>query len=321
MTRPLQTTRTLTPSANGSAQDTEQSIAEHLRELRTRVSWVLLTIGIASVVGYAFYGQLIALLLRPLNKPLYYVSPMGGFNFALQVSLFFGILVAIPVISYHLLRFLAPALPSTVTRLIPRYLLGSFACVLLGVSFGYLVSLPTALRFLSGFGSPDLHSLITADAYLSFVMRYLVSFVLVFQLPVVLVGVNAVHSLRVSALLRYQRHVIVGCFVVAALLSPAPDPVNMLVLTVPLILLFYLSVLLLVIMNRGRKELPLQASVSPSVSRETSIVRDVLLFLATALIAAVVGEVLLFMLFGFLQNNGSSRDFPRAIPPGLFFRK
>lgn len=228
----------------------KQPFAQHLVELRTRFLWIFVAVCLGSVIGYQLSGKLITLLVLPLHKPLYYTSPMGGFNFVLELSLLVGILVALSVAVYHTLKFLEPILPHHVKQQLVPYLLGSVLFLLLGIPFAYFVSLPAALHFLGGFGTRDIHSLITAQEYYAFVTRYLVGFGIVFQVPLLLLLVNMIMPLSTKLLLRHQRLIIVACFILAAVFSPAVDPFNMTVMAIPLILLYYLSVLLVFGVNR-----------------------------------------------------------------------
>jgi len=123
-----------------------------------------------------------------------------------------------------------------------------------GVSFAYFVSLPAALYFLGEFGSAQVQSLISTDAYFSFVTRYLLGFGILFQLPLILLLVNAISPMSPRHLMWYQRYVIVLSFVLAAIITPTPDPLNQAIMAVPVILLYQVSVLGIWFINRRRKQ-------------------------------------------------------------------
>jgi sec-independent protein translocase protein TatC len=235
---------------------TRQTVAGHLSELRRRLFWIIVAVAVGSVSGYLLRFQLLALLIKPLNQTLYYSTPGGGFNFVFSLSLIFGFTVSLPVIVYQLLQFIAPVFPQRSPKMLARYLVASCALVLLGAGFAYFVSLPAALRFLNDFSTDQVHSLISSDSYLSFVATYLGGFAALFQLPLILLLVNKVQPLPPSKLLSWQKWVIVLASIVAAVLTPTQDPVNMLIMAVPIVLLYQVSILLVWLTNRRRRALP-----------------------------------------------------------------
>lgn len=225
-------------------------LSVHLLELRIRILWSILAIAIGTAIGYYFNGAILEVLLRPLKGPLFYSSPAGGFDFTLQVSFFFGFLLALPLTLYHVIRFLEPALSQKSKYFIIKFLFFSLLLMVLGISFGYFVSLPAALHFLSSFGSAQVKSLISTDAYLSFVIRYLFGFGLLFELPLIMLIINSITKLHAKKLFSYQRYVILVSFILAAIITPTPDIINQTMMAVPLILLYEFSVFLVWYTNK-----------------------------------------------------------------------
>jgi len=228
---------------------------EHLQELRTRVMYCLAVVVLGSIVGYAYYDPILTFLLRPLKEPLYYSSPAGGFDLMFKISTFAGVLLAVPVFVYHTFQFIAPTLPVQASRSLFAYVLSSCVLLLASVSFAYFVCLPAALSFLREFNSAQLHSLISASDYFRFVLRYTLGLVLVFQLPPVMLLVNAGHRLPAAKLMGAGRYVILGSFILAAILSPAPDVVNQTIVAVPMIGLYYAAVALIGWKNRASRRM------------------------------------------------------------------
>jgi sec-independent protein translocase protein TatC len=214
---------------------------------------------VGTLLGYSLHDQLLEVLVRPLNQPLYYTSPAGGFDLRIKVSLLFGFALAIPVATYHLVRFIEPELPRASLRQTFAVVFGSCALLIAGVAFAYFVSLPAALHFLGALTSEGIQALISADAYFSFVTRYLVGFGLLCQLPLLLLITNAVHPLATQSLMRYQKWVILASFIFAAVLTPTPDVFNQLLMALPLIGLYQLSVALLWLVNRHGRTKPFDA--------------------------------------------------------------
>lgn len=233
-------------------RNNSQSFAEHLSELRSRLASSFLFFIFGSVIGYLVHDQVLTLLTKPLNQPVFYTSPSGGFQFVFQISLFFGFLVSLPIFVYHTVRFIEPALPKKYPRLLLTTLSASSVLLIFGMSFAYFVSLPAALYFLNKFSTDQIQALISTNEYFSFVTRYLVGFGLVFQLPLVLIAVNSVQIIPTKTLLKAERWVILASFILAAILTPTPDIFNQLIMALPLILLYQLTVILLWAVNRRR---------------------------------------------------------------------
>lgn len=228
------------------------SFADHLTEIRNRL---LLCVGvflIGSIVGYVLHEQTLALLVRPLGQTLYYASPSGGFDFVIKISLFFGFLIALPVFLHQLIKFLEPALPKKIPHLVEIVFLVSSVLMLIGIVFAYFVSLPAALYFLNTFSSQEVRALISAADYLSFITRYLLGFGLIFQLPLFMVGYNAISPLNLKKLMQYQRYVIAASFLFAAILTPTPDFFNQASMALPLIILYQISLVIIWYINRKK---------------------------------------------------------------------
>lgn len=229
---------------------TTRPFIEHVEELRRRFFLCLLFVLACSGLGYALKDRLLALLIAPLGGTLYYTSPVGGFNLTLQLALFFGLVLSVPLILYQSLRFVFPAVDAATRRKLAVIPVASTLLVLLGVSFAYYFSLPSALHFLGQFSTDQVRSLISTDQYFSFVSAYLVGFAVIFQLPLVMLFVNSFSPLRVRTLLGLERWVVLVSFVLAAVLTPTPDPVNQTIMALPLILLYNVSLLGVWVINR-----------------------------------------------------------------------
>src|SRR5690606_28648357 len=140
------------------------------------------------------------LLIKPLGQQLYYTSPAGGFEFLIKVCLFFGFLLSIPVLVFHLIKFVSPAIPGRIVNKTGKILIVSTCLALMGVAFAYFVSLPAALYFLNKFSEGPITSLISANSYFTFVMIYLAAFAALFQMPLILYFVNKITPLTPSML-------------------------------------------------------------------------------------------------------------------------
>lgn len=241
---------------------------EHVQEFRRRLVWSCLALLVGGSVGYYLYEWLLDLIQKPIGQTLYYTSPTGGFNFAFKICIVFGLVFALPVISYHIFKFLEPVSKKESRLSIVAFVLWSVDLAYAGMLFGYFVSLPAALHFLTQFGGESIQSLITADEYFSFALAYIAGFALLFQLPLIVLFLNRITPLKPSGMIKAQKFIILGSFIVAAILTPTPDPLNQLIMALPIVVLYQLSIVLVWFLNRKKPDLYPSQQVSGNVQIE-----------------------------------------------------
>lgn len=226
---------------------------EHLQELRSCFFRFFLFFLVGSVIGFMIRDRILLVLLKPLSQTLYYTSPSGGISLAFGLSIFFGFIISIPTLLVQILRFVEPAIPHK-TRL-PIFLLMILSCglMMMGMVFAYYISLPTALLFLGEFSFDQVKSLISTNEYFSFVTKYLLGVGVLFELPLIVMFINKMKPLKVGQLMKFQREVIAGSFVIAAVVTPTPDVLNQAIMAIPIIILYEISILIIWIINKSRK--------------------------------------------------------------------
>lgn len=227
---------------------------EHIYELRRRLLVCLVFVVVGAGIGYSINEWLLEVIQKPLGEKLFYTSPTGGFSFVFMLCIFFGVIVALPCIIYQIIAFLKPILPNTSARHLLIYPLCSVGLAALGIAFAYGISLPASLHFLANFGGGNIESLITTDTYFNFALSYIVGFAILFQLPLILIIINRITPLKPSKLMKWQRYVIIGSFVAAAMITPTPDPFNQLLMAGPIIILYQFSLVIIWLVNRNKKE-------------------------------------------------------------------
>lgn len=227
-----------------------QALSDHLEELRSRVLWCVFALLVGTVIGYLLHDPILTILIKPLGQPIFYTSPAGGFDFVLKISLFFGFLLSLPIFVYHIVRFIEPALPRKFPNLILTTLAASSILLIIGMGFAYFVSLPAALYFLNKFSTDKIQSIISTAEYFSFVTKYLLGFGIIFQLPLIMLTANSLQKMPTQSLFKLERWVIVISFLIAAILTPTSDILNQLIMALPLILLYQVTIILLWIVNR-----------------------------------------------------------------------
>jgi sec-independent protein translocase protein TatC len=237
------------PSTNNDTN--ELTFLEHIYELRSRLFWIVATIILASAAGFQFKDQLISVVMDPLHgQKLVYLTPGGGFGFIFTLAIYFGVLMAIPVIVYHVYRFLQPLLSKTSKKLVAMFMLLSCLLAAGGAAFGYFVTIPAALDFLATFAGDAVIPNLTAESYLNFVVAYILGLALLFQLPLLLFLFDHVRPFPPGSLLSSQRYVIIGSTVIAAIITPTPDAFNMAIVAVPIVVIYQLGVIAVAIRHR-----------------------------------------------------------------------
>jgi sec-independent protein translocase protein TatC len=243
----------------------EMPFLDHLEELRWRILWSVLAIGIGAVLGIiaTIRLDLMSILTAPLFRVLETLGPENPsflgmldsgrlvflnltepFFFILNVGIMVGVVLASPAVVYQAWAFLAPALEKRERRaIVPTFVLG-LGLFAAGASLAYFVALPMTIRFLLLFGAEWFTPALTAGYYLSLVTRLLMAFGLAFELPVVLLVLTALGLVSPAFLRTKRRHALVAVTVLAAMVSPGDAPQLTFLLMGPLFLLYEFGILL-----------------------------------------------------------------------------
>jgi sec-independent protein translocase protein TatC len=232
------------------------TVVDHLEELRSRLIVVLCAVALTTIVAFAFHGHILDWLNHPLPADRRRVVTLGvaePFTVSVTVSVYAGFLLALPVILWQLWSFLAPAFDPSVERNVLG--LVSFATALgaAGLAFGYWIVLPRALQWLTHYDDTHFTNLIQAKPYYSFTSTVLLGIVMVFELPIVVLGLVSLGVLSSAQLRRNRR---LGYFIVAviALGLPGPDPVTTGLELLPMWALFEGSIWLAFFVERARPD-------------------------------------------------------------------
>jgi sec-independent protein translocase protein TatC len=231
----------------------EATLVEHLGELRTRLLIGMGSVAVFMPFTYAFHERLVRWLTRPLpgdgDKKLVTLGVAEPFTTSVKVALFAALALALPVILYQLWSFLAPAFEEHTQRVVSTFVLLATALFAGGVSFGYFLVLPRAIGFLTDYDTQLYDIQIRASYYFSFVTLGLFGMGLVFELPIFILALVRLRVLTADTLRRNRR---LGWFlaVLGAVLLPTVDLVSLFFETVPILVLFELSIWLSVVMER-----------------------------------------------------------------------
>lgn len=223
-------------------RDVVMPLTGHLEELRSRLIVSILAVLVTTSLAFILSDHIIAFLKGPAgNIVLHVFSPMDGFFVKWRVALFTGLALAFPVWGYQLIAFIAPGLTDTERRVVVPLVAVGFVLFALGATFGYYLLFGMINVLIAMFG-PQLDYFPAGDAYISFVVFFLISTGIAFEMPVVLYGLVRLHILSTDLLRRQRRIFYFVMFVFAELITPVADPiVAPLTITLPLVLLFEIT--------------------------------------------------------------------------------
>ena len=244
-----------------SAKETpvkEMSFLDHLEELRWRLIKSLAAILVGAIACFAFSGYILNFLTFPVHTiepqpKLIFLSPTGMFFVRVLISLVCGFLIALPVVVYQTYAFIVPGLYAHERKHVLPIILLTMLCFLAGSAFAYFLIVPFGLRFLLGLATPYIEPQLDVGKYIGFVTRIMLAFGLVFELPVLSLFLTKIGLLTPNFLRKKRRYAIVVIAVGAALLTP-PDIFTQVMMIIPLILLYEVSIGLSVLVYKKEEE-------------------------------------------------------------------
>lgn len=278
----------LSADTDAAAPQGSMTFREHLIELRQRLMRAALAVVVGFFVAWQFHVELYALISAPVrealaNHNLFAIKAMAvteSIEVYMKLALGGGLFVASPVVFWQLWAFVAPGLLDKEKRLMLPVLLGSVACFFLGAAFCYLAVLPFMTDFLVELtvAAPGLSLEPTLASTISFSLLMLLAFGAVFELPLFMYLLAALQLVTAQGLLKFWRYWVVISFIIGAVLTPTPDPINQTLMSAPLVLLYGVGVGLAWLTQRTPGE---------RLSRRTAVL------LAGALTALAAGGVAL----------------------------
>jgi len=239
--------------------DTRAPLLDHLIELRRRLLWSVASLALCFGACLYFARPIFSFLVQPLVRAgqgkIIYTQIFEAFFVEIKVAFFAALMLAFPIIANQLWQFVAPGLYRQERRALLPFLMATPLLFLSGAALAYYVAIPVALHFLLGFqgnlGGIEQEALPAVGNYLSFVMQFLFGFGLAFLLPVLLMLLERAGLVNRQQLKRGRRYAIVISFVVAAVLTP-PDVVSQLLLAIPLMILYEVSLIAIWFTERKR---------------------------------------------------------------------
>ena len=227
------------------AQDAELTVFEHLDELRSRLLKAALVLVITTALSVAFAKQGLEILTLPLGEMTpQAISPTEPFVVYFKVALIGGVTLSMPVIVYEIVRFMLPGLLPREKKYLYFLLPGVAICFTGGVAFAAFVMLPVAINFMQGFLDSIIENRWTLDNYIGFVTRVLFWMGIVFQTPLIMFFAAKLDLVTAKKLGQFRKYAVLAIAIIAAVVTPTPDPVNMMIVMAPLYLLYEVGVVL-----------------------------------------------------------------------------
>lgn len=238
----------MSDSAQDAIRSIQQAIAPflpHLKELRDRLVKAAIAIALATIAAFFVAEPIIEFLKQPMEGTLLVTqTPTEGISTFMRVALFAGLIVSLPVIIYQALRFVLPGLTKNERRYVFLILPGATFSFIAGVAFAYFVMLPTAVPFLKGFLGDVVQPLWSIGKYISFITSLMFWIGVAFEMPLVIYFLAKAGVVNVQTLKRNRKYAIVVVAILAAVITPTPDPFNMGLVMLPLLLLYEIGILL-----------------------------------------------------------------------------
>jgi len=232
-----------------SAEETA-TLLTHVRELQIRLLITAVVLVGAGVVAYLYYEQILDILRAPLNAPLYYNSVSGSFAFIMKICMVAGIAVSVPLIVYNFIMFVRPAFIEVFTRKRVFFMtVGSILAAAGGALFGFTFIVPGALHFFAGFQVNGLNELISADSYLNFVINVLITFILIFQLPILVSLIDRIKPISPKAMIKGEKWALAGSILISFLVPFAMDLSVSLMIAAPIFILYNVALVVVVIQH------------------------------------------------------------------------
>jgi sec-independent protein translocase protein TatC len=235
-------------------EDKELTIVEHLGELRKRVIYILIAVLIAAGGAYHFIDEILIFITTAGKvENLVFINPTEAFFVIVKLSILVGVIGAMPFIQYQVWKYVGVALKKKERKYLIFFGPVSLILFLMGAGFAFRTVLPMAMRFLLSFAKDNIESMITLNNYVSFLIKMVSAFGLMFELPLVVLFLSKLGIVTPEALKKGRKYAVVVIFVVAAVLTP-PDVISQIMLAVPILLLYEISIWICKSVTRKREE-------------------------------------------------------------------
>jgi sec-independent protein translocase protein TatC len=229
-------------------EDHKMSLTEHLIELRKRIFRIVIILLIGFGACYYYKDLVFDIITKPLTKVLpkngylIYTGLTEAFFVYMKLAFFASLIITSPFILYQIWKFISPGLLLKEKKYVVPFVLSSTLLFTGGVLFGYFIVLPPAFEFFVSFNNQYLQAMISFGDYLSLFVTFLLGFGLSFELPIFIFFLAKLGIVNAKMLSKQRRYAILIIFIVAAILTPSPDALSQILMAIPLMFLYEISI-------------------------------------------------------------------------------
>jgi sec-independent protein translocase protein TatC len=240
----------VSPEEQGRDAMPTMGFLDHLQELRTRLVYSIAAVGVGFFACWGFREKIYAVMQKPImdalkangmSDKLVYLNPVEPFNLYLKISALAGLFLTSPFVLYQVWMFISPGLYRHEKRYVMPFMASTIALFSAGGYFGYRIVYPRALEFLIGFGK-QFQPMITIGEYTSLFLSIVLGMGLIFELPILIFFLALMGIVSASFMVKNFRYAILIIFIIAAIVTPTPDVINMCIFAAPMIGLYAVSV-------------------------------------------------------------------------------
>jgi sec-independent protein translocase protein TatC len=243
-------TADLSSQGDGKEQMPAMGFLEHLEELRRRIFYALGAVVVGFLACWAYAEKIYEIMQRPImdalrhnNMPekLVYLNPTEPFNMYLKVAFLAGLFVTSPFVLYQVWAFIAPGLYRHEKRYVTPFMISTVALFLAGGYFGYKLVYPQALEFLIGYGK-QFQPMITIGEYTNLFLTIIIGMGVIFEMPILVFFLSLMGIVSAGWMWRNLRYSILVIFIIAAIITPTTDIMNMCIFAAPMVALYVVSI-------------------------------------------------------------------------------
>jgi sec-independent protein translocase protein TatC len=243
-----------------NSTEEKMPLTSHLQELRTRLVRCLAAVGIGFGACYYFKDFFFMVITKPLadampkNSYMIYTGLPEAFFIYMKIAFFASLFLTSPYTLYQVWKFISPGLYRNEKQYVVPFVLSSSILFIAGVLFGYFIALPPAFSFFLEFSTDFLKPMISFREYLDLSLKFLLAFGLSFEMPVFIFFMTKIGIVNSRLLSRQRRWAILVIFIAAAVLTPSPDALSQILMAIPLLFLYEVSIFVSRFAERGRKK-------------------------------------------------------------------
>jgi len=232
---------------------TEMPFLDHLEELRWSLLKSIFSIAIGMLVSWFitdYFFKTFTILAKKAELPLVTTKVLETLIMKIQMALVMGVVLTLPFVFYFLWSFVSPGLYKREKKWILPLVIAATACFFIGVAVAYFFVIPMVLLFLKNFIPPDIMPMITIGNFIGTILKFIILFGVIFQMPLISFVLAKIGIIKYTLMTKYRKYAIVGIFVIGAVLTP-PDPLTQILMAIPLLLLYEISILVARIAGRN----------------------------------------------------------------------